>query len=140
MDRKLRDRWIEQAGKTLSSSGRRAGASRTAIVELLASEGQCLLSAHDILERLPRSSASSVYRTLEELFGLGLLHRLNGHDGVARYEIADPRHHHHHFIDAETGAPTPFTDEGLERAIAAAARRLGVTLSGHDVVIRGRWE
>ena len=138
MDHALRDRWLQQADETLSASGRRAGAARTAIVELLAREGQCLLSAQEILDRLPNGSPSSVYRTLEELFGLGLLHRLNGHDGVARYEIADPHRHHHHFIDEATGAPTPFTDEGLERTIEAVARRLGVRLTGHDVVIRGR--
>ncbi|MBE2315754.1 transcriptional repressor [Solirubrobacter sp. CPCC 204708] len=137
MDRVLRDQWLEQADETLSSNGRRAGPARTAIVELFAREGQCLLSAHDILERLPTASPSSVYRTLEELYGLKLLSRFIDHDGVARYEIAHPRHHHHHFIDEATGSPTPFTDEGLEQAINDVARRLGVTLSGHDVVIRG---
>jgi len=138
MDQTLRDRWLAEADRTLSRAGRRAGAARTAIVELLASDGQCLLTAQELLDRLPHGSPSSVYRTLDELFALGLVHRLNAHDGVARYEIADPLRHHHHFIDVGTGTPTPFTDEALERAIQAVARRLGVQLSGHDVVIRGR--
>jgi Fur family transcriptional regulator, ferric uptake regulator len=138
MDQTLRDRWLAEADQTLSRAGRRAGAARTAIVELLASEGQCLLTAHQLLDRLPHGSPSSVYRTLDELHELGLVHRLNGHDGVARYEIADPLRHHHHFIDVGTGTPTPFTDEALERVIEAVARRLDVRLTGHDVVIRGR--
>ncbi|MBE2315635.1 transcriptional repressor [Solirubrobacter sp. CPCC 204708] len=138
MDQALRDRWLAQADATLSSAGRRAGAARTAIVEWLAREGQCLVTAQDVLDRLPQGSPSSVYRTLDELFALGLLHRFHGQDGVARYEIADPLRHHHHFIDEASGAARPFTDDELERAIEAAARRLGVRLTGHEVVIRGR--
>jgi Fur family ferric uptake transcriptional regulator len=139
MDPDLRDRWLAQADGTLSGAGRRAGAARTAIVELLAREGQCLVSAQELLDRLPDGSPSSVYRTLDELFALGLVHRFHGRDGIARYEIADPLRHHHHFIDETSGAARPFTDEGLEHAIEAAARRLGVRLTGHDVVIRGRF-
>ena len=138
MDEVLRDRWLEQADRTLTGAGRRAGAARTAIVELLAREAQCLVSAHDLLDRLPQGSPSSVYRTLDELFELGLLRRLRDQDGIARYEIADPLRHHHHLVDEATGRPRPFTDEGVERAIEAAARRLGVQLTSHDVVIRGR--
>ncbi|MDA0185796.1 transcriptional repressor [Solirubrobacter phytolaccae] len=138
-DEALRDRWLDHATRTLSTSGRRAGAARTAIIEVLAREGQCLLTAQELLDRLgPRGSYSSVYRTLEELFGLGLLHRMSGRDGIARYEIADPERHHHHLIDETSGTAHPFTDDELERVIHAAAERLGVTLTGHEVVIRGR--
>ena len=138
MDHALRDRWLAKADETLSGAGRRAGAARTAIVELLAREGQCLLSAQEIVDRLgPDASTSSVYRTLEELFSLGLVHRLSGHDGIARYEIADPHQRHHHFIDEGSGAARPFTDQDVDRAIEAAARRLGVHLTDHEVVIRG---
>jgi Fur family ferric uptake transcriptional regulator len=138
MDEALRDRWLERADQTLTGAGRRAGAARTAIVELLAREAQCLVSAQDLLEQLPQGSPSSVYRTLDELFALGLVRRFRDDDGIARYEIADPLRHHHHLVDEATGTPRPFTDEGLERAIEAAARRLGVRITGHDVVIRGR--
>jgi Fur family ferric uptake transcriptional regulator len=137
----LRDRWLEQVEQRLSRSGRRSGAARTAVVELLSREGQCLLSAQDIIERLRPErpgSVSSVYRALDELHELGLLHRLDGRDGIARFEIADPVQHHHHLIDEASGKITAFTDESLERAIAAVADRLGVQLTGHDVILRGR--
>jgi len=139
MDEALRARWLEHAHRTLSSSGRRAGAARTAIIQVLARDGQCLLTAQELLDRLgPRGSYSSVYRSLDELCSLGLLHRMSGRDGVARYEIADPDRHHHHLIDETSGTAHPFNDDELERVIAAVAVRLGVTLTGHDVVIRGR--
>ena len=140
MDATLRDRWLERAEQRLAGAGLRAGAARTAVVELLAREGQCLLSAHEVTDRLrPKGvgSAASVYRVLDELFELGLLHRLDGRDGIARYEIADPERHHHHIVDEHTGEVRPFTDESLEEAIAAVGERLGVRLTSHEVILRG---
>src|ERR1700739_4992054 len=140
MDGALRDRWLEQAEQRLTGAGLRAGAARTAVVELLAREGQCLMSAQEITDRLRgrgSASAASVYRVLDELFELGLLHRLDGRDGIARYKIADPQRHHHHIVDERSGEVRPFTDEALEDAIAAVGRRLGMRLTSHEVILRG---
>ena len=140
MDPQLRDRWLEQAQRRTGGAGLRTGAARTAVIELLAREGQCLLSPQEITDRLRAEgtgSAASVYRVIDELFELGLLQRLDGRDGVARYEIADPEHHHHHVVDETTGKVEAFSDEALERAIGDVAARLGIELSGHDVVLRG---
>jgi Fur family ferric uptake transcriptional regulator len=140
MDPEFRDRWLEYAQQRASGAGLRSGSARSAVIELLASEGQCLLSAQEITDRLRAQgagSAASVYRVIDELFGLGLLHRLDGRDGIARYEIADPDRHHHHFVDEQTGEVQAFSDEALEQAIDAVAGRLGVKLTGHDVVLRG---
>lgn len=141
MDPELRDRWLARTEQRLVSTGRRSGAARTAVIELLAREGQCLVGAQDIVDRLRGHrpvSAASVYRALEELYELGLLHRVDGRDGIARYEIADAeRTHHHHFVDEASGTVLPFTDEALEQAIADVAARLGIELSSHDVILRG---
>lgn len=140
MDPELRDRWLARAQQLTAGAGLRSGAARTAVIELLARDGQCLLSAQEITDRLraQRSgSAATVYRVIDELFELGLLHRLDGRDGTARFEIADPQRHHHHFVDERTGEVQAFADEPLEQAIDAVAQRLGVRLTGHDVVLRG---
>jgi Fur family ferric uptake transcriptional regulator len=140
MDPELRDRWLAHANELASGAGLRSGAARTAVMELLARDGQCLMSAQEITDRLRAQgsgSAASVYRVIDELFELGLLHRLDGRDGVARFEIADPQRHHHHFVDEKTGDVEAFADEALEEAIAGVARRLGFELTGHDVVLRG---
>ena len=105
-DPALRARWLNRARARFSGPSRHVGAARSAVLELLAAEGQCLLDAQQIIERLrPRRACSpaSVYRILQELLDLGLIDRLDGRDGVARYEINDPRHRHHHFIDDRTG-------------------------------------
>ena len=140
MDAALRDRWLERADQLLTGAGLRAGAARTAVVDLLSREGQCLLSAQQITELLRAeraASPASVYRVLDELFELGLLHRLDGRDGVARFEIADPERHHHHVVDESTGEVRAFSDETLEQAIAAVGERLGMRLTSHEVILRG---
>lgn len=140
MDSQLRDRWLAHVQLRTSAAGLRTGAVRQAVVELLAREGQCLLTAQEITDLLRNQrsgSTTSVYRILDELFELGLLHRLDGRDGIARYEIADPEEHHHHFVDETTGSVEAFSDEALEQAIDAVAERLGIDLTGHDVVLRG---
>ena len=140
MDSQLRDRWLAHVQHRTTGAGLRTGAARQAVVELLAREGQCLLSAQEITDLLRSrgsGSTTSVYRILDELFELGLLHRLDGRDGIARYEIADPDEHHHHFVDETTGTVEAFSDDALERAIHAVADRLGIELTGHDVVLRG---
>ena len=140
MDEELRDRWAELAYRRTEGAGLRAGAARMAVIDVLASEGQCLLTAQEITERVRArgsGSAASVYRIIDELFALGLLHRLDGRDGVARYEIADPENHHHHFVDEATGTVEAFADADLEQALEAAASRLGVELTGHEIVLRG---
>lgn len=141
MDDALRLRWLTEAHDRLARSGLRAGAARTSVIEALARDGQCLLTPAEIVEGLRQegtASAASVYRVIDELLALGLLRAFPGRDGVNRYEIADPDHQHHHFVDERTGRVEPFDDEELERAVAAAARRLGITLTTHEVVLRGR--
>lgn len=140
MDTSLRDRWLVRAEQRLSGAGLRAGAARTAVVELLARDGQCLLSAQEITDQLRAqgsASAASVYRVLDELFELGLVHRLDGRHGIARYEIADPERHHHHIVNERSGEVHPFDDDALEEAIAAVGRRLGMRLTSHEVILRG---
>ena len=141
MDPELRDRWLAHAKDRVASSGLRSGAARSRVMEFMASEAQCLVGAQEIADGLRArggsGSQASVYRVLEELQGLGLVSRANDARGVARYEIADPEAHHHHIVDEETGAVEPFEDPELEEAIAAAARRAGIELTGHDVVLRG---
>lgn len=141
MDPVVRDRWLGRAHGRLATAGLRHGAARAGVVEFLAREGQCLLGAQEVWEGMRasggRASQASVYRVLDELHGLGLLRRIVGQDGTARFEIADPGSHHHHVVDDRTGEVRPFTDPALEDAIAAAAERLGIRLSGHDIVLRG---
>jgi Fe2+ or Zn2+ uptake regulation protein len=135
-----RQRWLEHAHRRIADAGFRNGAARTAVVEYLAQDSHCLVAAQDVVDALKadgRGSSASVYRALDELLGLGLIHRTHARDGVARFEIAEASAHHHHFIDDATGKVTPFEDQALEEAIHAIGDRLSVDLTSHEVVLRG---
>ncbi len=142
MDAQLRDRWLATAHERLAAAGLRTGAARERVMECLARDAQCLVSVQELMDRLRRDggggSQASLYRILDELHGLGLLHRHVLPDGTSRYELALPGTRHHHFVDEASGRVEPFTDPDLERAIATAARRLGLRMTGHEVVITGR--
>jgi len=134
--------WREHAERVLQDAGLRSSAGRTAVVRFLSGQ-RCLLSAQEIAARLREEreagSQATVYRTLDTLHQLGLLHRVDGGDGVARFEPADPSgEHHHHLIDEETGEIVSFEDAELERAIAGLSERLGFEVTAHDVILRGR--
>jgi Fur family ferric uptake transcriptional regulator len=111
------------------------------VVELL-SRQDCCLSAQEIAERLrahgDRVGTASVYRALDRLQRTGLVQRVEVGDGGARYEAVIPGgEHHHHVVCDRCGRITPFEDRPLERAIERLGGRLGHSVSGHDVVIRG---
>jgi Fur family ferric uptake transcriptional regulator len=139
-DHATQDRWLARAAEALSGPGRNHGRARTAVIQLLSSDAQCLLNTQQIIERLALrqvSSQASVYRVLQELLQLGLLARWDGQDGVTRYEILDPDHPHHHFIDQHTGDISPFQDEQLDAAIRRAAQRHGIELARQEVTLHG---
>jgi len=142
MDAAARDRWLSLARERVSGAGLRSGAARTRVMDVLASRAQCLVAVQDIMDALRADGApgsqASVYRILDELLGLGLLHRHIDETGVARYEIADPEGHHHHLVDDASGRVEPFEDAALEEAIERVAQRLGIELTGHEVILRGR--
>ena len=103
----------------------------------------CCLSAQEIHDRLRAADGrtpglASVYRALEVLTTLRLVHRLDV-DGTACFEPADPSgEHHHHAICDRCGKRDAFEDPELERLIDGVAARLGYAIGGHDVVLRGR--
>lgn len=132
-------RWSEHAEQVLRDAGLRTGGGRAAVIGVLAGEG-CVLAAHDIVDRLkaqggPGANLATVYRTLDTLRALHLVHRLDPGDGTARYERAQPDGDHHHHVLFADGRIEPFHDDGLEEAIHGLADRLGVELVGHDVVL-----
>ena len=132
--------WDEHAHSRLRAHGKRSGAARSAVVDLLARES-CCLSAQELHGRLRAAGTSvgvaSVYRALDELLELGLVQRVDVGDGVARFERAADEDHHHHVVCDDCGKVEPFADPSLERAIAAASGRLGYEGATHELVLHG---
>jgi Fur family ferric uptake transcriptional regulator len=112
------------------------------VIEALADQ-DCCLSVAEIHDRVRRRRAgvgiASVYRALETLGELGLVHRLELGAGGALYEPAAPSgDHHHHLVCGGCGRVEAFSDTGLEHAIAGVSKTASFEIAEHDVVLRGR--
>lgn len=123
--------------RRLEEAGYRSGAARREVVELLAAES-CAVTALEIDRRLDSVGRASVYRTLDQLERLHLVHRVEIGGDAAGYERVDPEQHHHHLVCEECGRLSPFADPSLERAIEAVSRAAEFEIAAHDVVLRGR--
>jgi Fur family ferric uptake transcriptional regulator len=133
--------WVEFARTELRRSGARAGAARDAVVEFLAAQ-DCCVTAQELFDGLRAEGRSvgiaSVYRVLDQLAELRLVHRVELGEGLTRFEPAHPGgEHHHHLVCGECGKVDTFDDAELERAIGKVAGTHGYVLGQHDVVLRG---
>jgi Fur family ferric uptake transcriptional regulator len=133
-------KWRAHAKTELERAGHRSAGAREEVVALLGEQACCLSAQeiHDELRRRERSiGMASVYRALDVLTGLGLVHRIDV-GGTACYEPADPSgEHHHHAICSECGRRAAFEDPELERLLDRAGRKLGYAVDGHDLVLHG---
>lgn len=128
--------WTETAIQRLDEAGYRSGASRRKIVELLGKE-RCAVTALELDRRLDSVGRATVYRTLDQLEQLHLVHRVEIGGDAAGYERVDPDQHHHHLVCEQCGHLAPFSDPSLEQAIEAISRNADFEVAAHDVVLRG---
>jgi len=133
--------WSARALDNLQAEGLRNGGARRAVVEYLGAQ-PCCRSAQEIFDGITKAGGrvgiASVYRALDQLVELRLAQRVELGDGIARFE---PSHtggeHHHHLVCDDCGKVEPFSDLGLEQALADAARRLSYGMHAHEVVLHG---
>jgi Fur family transcriptional regulator, ferric uptake regulator len=135
------DGWIERAEATLSDAGHKRGGARRALLELLDAQ-QCALTAVEIEDALRgaerRVSRASIYRILDELEQLRLVQRVETGQAMVRYErVCAHDEHHHHLVCDGCGLVMPFSDDALERAITSLSQRVPLTVSEHEIVLRG---
>jgi Fur family transcriptional regulator, ferric uptake regulator len=135
--------WAERAEATLATAGHRRGGARRALLELLDRQ-ECALTAQEIEDALRargrgrRVSRASIYRILDELEQLGLVQRVETGQAMVRYErVCEHAEHHHHLVCDECGVVMPFSDQGLERAIATLSERVPLAVSEHEIVLHG---
>ena len=133
--------WGEHARDELRRVGARTGGARDAVIGYLA-EQDCCVSAQELFDGLRaggrRVGIASVYRVLDQLAELRLVHRVDLGHGVARFEPAQPGgEHHHHLVCGDCGKVDTFDDAELERAVRRVAGSHGYELNEHEVVLRG---
>lgn len=83
----------------------------------------------------PDIGLATVYRNLELLEKLGIIHRFDYGDGQSRYEISlggeEGEHYHHHLICRECGAIGEFKSDLLETIEKRIAEDTGFAVTDH---------
>ncbi|MBN2897265.1 MAG: transcriptional repressor [Clostridia bacterium] len=82
-------------------------AQRKALLQVMAEHADTLLLVDTIYEatkkRYPKTNMSTVYRNLEILESLDLLHKVANENGAMQYKLICCHHHHHHLICSQCG-------------------------------------
>ncbi len=126
----------------LEGVGQRYTPVRRTVVAVLASTGRPL-TLPEVLAAADDLAQSSAYRTLAVLQEAGVVHRLAGPTGFARYELAeDLTEHHHHLVCVSCGAVEDLAasnrvERTVARAVDEAAASVGFRSQGHRLDVVG---
>ncbi|MFO1243524.1 MAG: Fur family transcriptional regulator [Rickettsiales bacterium] len=114
--------------------------SRKQVFETL-SQSDEPLSAYDILARLASEGVSgppTIYRALEKLQGLGLVHRI---ESLNAYKVCERHHDHGHAaqfaICRNCGTVTEIENKHLHEAIQEWAEKSGFFIESETVEVHG---
>lgn len=130
----------EQFRKYLSRQGLNVTSARLSVGEaILETPGHFQPDA--LLGRLRgegvQVSRATLYRTLAHLLKAGMVQRLTGPDGNARYESMNGRERHDHMICLGCGTILEFADPAIEQLQRNACRSAGFTMTDHALRIEG---
>ena len=124
----------------LKDAGYRLTKPRRAVANVLLAT-QKPLSIEEIHARLTDRSVNrvSIYRTIQLLCDLGIVRRLQFHEGFARYELADTfgGNHHHHFICNLCGQVEDIDTCPLASTEQAIIRRTHSRITSHSLEFYG---
>ncbi|HHY10970.1 MAG TPA: transcriptional repressor [Firmicutes bacterium] len=129
---------LDWAKKRLEEHSYRLTPQRAAVVNVLIARADDHLSAEEIFlhtkELYPNIGLATVYRNLEILEKLDIVHRFDYGDGQSRYEIRlgrDDQHYHHHLICQSCGAIGEFQTDLLEELEKRISEETGFQVKDH---------
>jgi Fur family ferric uptake transcriptional regulator len=123
----------------LKEAGYRLTKPRRAVAHVLLGT-QIPLSIEEIHTRLDDRTINrvSIYRTIHLLCDLGVVRRLQFHEGFARYELADTfGSHHHHFVCNLCGRVEDIDACPLAATEQAIIRRTRSRITSHSLEFYG---
>ncbi|MDK2901466.1 MAG: Fur family transcriptional regulator, ferric uptake regulator [Thermosediminibacterales bacterium] len=110
---------IEEIERKLKERDYKLTSQRRATLDVLLESQSKHLNTEEIYNlvktKYPDIGLATVYRTLQLLDELDIIHKLNFGDGCYRYELnLQQQHHHHHLICLKCGEVFEFGDDLLE--------------------------
>lgn len=128
----------ERIRARLQTESLRLTPQRNAVVEVLIANAEDHLSAEEIYmhtkEIHNEIGLATVYRNLELLEKLGIIHRFDYGDGQSRYEIRlddGDEHYHHHLICKKCGYIGEFHSDLLETIEKRIEQEKGFEVTDH---------
>lgn len=86
----------------------------------------------------PEIGLATIYRTLELLANLDILHKINFGDGCTRYELAEQEaHNHHHLICVNCGKVIEVNDDLLETLETWIEKKTHFHITDHQLKFYG---
>ncbi|KYH27983.1 MULTISPECIES: Fur family transcriptional regulator [Clostridium] len=131
---------IDEIEEALKKKGYKLTRQRKSILEVLIENSGKLISVEDIYiqckKKYSKTNLSTVYRNLEILKDIGMLHKTNFNGSSSSYEITYNQCHHHHLICKNCGKTETIDYCPLE-AITPKINNNGFTVTDHRLEIYG---
>ncbi|GAA0481608.1 ferric iron uptake transcriptional regulator [Salinibacillus aidingensis] len=134
---------LEKIKKQLHSQSYKLTPQREATVRVLLENEEDHLSAEDVYllvkEKAPEIGLATVYRTLELLFELKVVDKINFGDGVSRYDLRKEgaEHFHHHLVCIECGSVEEIEDDLLDDVERIVESDWGFKVKDHRLTFHG---
>ncbi|CAM3426257.1 Fur family transcriptional regulator [Hydrogenibacillus schlegelii] len=134
---------LERIKQILHAHNYKLTPQREATVRVLLERMEDHLSAEDVYlalkSRMPDIGLATVYRTLELLSDLKIVHKVNFGDGVTRYDFRaeGAKHHHHHLYCLSCGKVEEIEEDLLEDVEKIVEERFGFEILDHRLTFHG---
>jgi Fur family ferric uptake transcriptional regulator len=134
---------IDRIKKQLHAQSYKLTPQREATVRVLLENEQDHLSAEDVYlllkERSPEIGLATVYRTLELLNELKIIHKINFGDGVARYDLnaEGAERFHHHLVCIQCGSVDEILTDLLRDVEQKVERDFNFRVLDHRLTFHG---
>jgi Fur family ferric uptake transcriptional regulator len=127
------ERYVAQLSKTFSENGYRLTAARSAILEaFVASHGH--ITADDLVDIVhqdaPKVGRMTVYRTLDILCQLNLIHPVYQGSGAAHFVLLQDGHHHH-LVCSNCDKVIEFDECVVAEIETSVSQKFNFTVQGH---------
>ncbi|MFW5992300.1 MAG: Fur family transcriptional regulator [Halanaerobiaceae bacterium] len=114
----MEDRLFEKLSRKLRENNFKLTSQRKDILEVLLNNPGQHYNAEELFNEVkkinPDVGLATIYRTLELMCDLDIIHRLDFDSKYKRYELNLEGGHHHHLICVECGKILEFNDQVLE--------------------------
>lgn len=135
--------YIDAVRLTLDKAAARLTPQREAVLRALLAHPGRHQSAEEVLVSARQFKSeigpATVYRTLDMFVKLGVVRRLDTHEGQARYEFntKGEEHYHHHVICLRCGAIAECNDDLLEVLEERVSNTTGYRIADHCLQFYG---